>query len=68
MVDSELLEFFTKKIGHQSFLWGHWYPCFGLIVASVLGFKDRVDNEIMEKEIQLSFKLPLQTLKTHMLL
>ena len=20
--------------GHQSFLWGHWYPCFGLMVMS----------------------------------
>ena len=60
--------FLQKKIGHQFFLWGHWYPCLGLLVASVLGFKDRVDNEIMEKETELSFKLPLQALKTRMLL
>ena len=29
--------------GHKSFLWGHWYPCFGLLVISALGFKARVD-------------------------
>ena len=32
-----------KKInffgGHESFLWGHWYPCFGLLVTSSLAFK-----------------------------
>ena len=25
------------------FLWGHWYPCFGLLMMSALGFKARVD-------------------------
>ena len=25
--------------GHDAFLWGHWYPCFGLLVMSPLGFK-----------------------------
>ena len=28
--------------GHQSFWWGHWYPCFVLLVSSGLGFKARV--------------------------
>ena len=28
----------------MSFLWGHWYPCFGLLVTSALGFKARVDS------------------------
>ena len=28
--------------GHKSFLWGHWCPCFGLLVTSVPGFKARV--------------------------
>ena len=28
--------------GQQSFLWGHWYPYFGLLVTSTLGFKARV--------------------------
>ena len=27
--------------GHKSFLWFHWYPCFGLLVTSSLGFKVR---------------------------
>ena len=27
---------------HQSFLWCHWYPCFGLQATSTLGFKVRV--------------------------
>ena len=36
--------FFKKNFGgHKSFLWGHWYPYFGLLVMSVLGFKARVD-------------------------
>ena len=28
----------------MSFLWGHWYLCFGLLVMSALGFKARVDS------------------------
>ena len=27
----------------ESFLWGHWYPCFRLHVMSTLGVKARVD-------------------------
>ena len=27
-------------------LWGHWYPCFGLLVTSVLGFKARASSFI----------------------
>ena len=39
--------FFLKKIGgHKSFLWGHWYPCFRLLITSALGFKARVDSLI----------------------
>ena len=30
--------------GHKSFLSGHWYPGFGLLVTSRLGFKARVDS------------------------
>ena len=34
---------FNKKIeGRKSLLWGHWYPCFGLLVLSALGFKAKV--------------------------
>ena len=25
-------------------MWDHWYPCFGLLVMSLLGFKARVDS------------------------
>ena len=34
---------FKKNGGYQSFLWGNWYPCFGLLVTSALGFKVKVD-------------------------
>ena len=27
-------------------LWGHWYPCFGLLVTSPLGFKARVGSAL----------------------
>ena len=27
--------------GCKSLLWGHWYPCFGLLVMSPQGFKSR---------------------------
>ena len=35
---------FKFFVGHKSFLWGHWCPCFGLLVTSALGFKARVDS------------------------
>ena len=42
--------FFFKKFfgGHESFLWGHWYPYFGLLVMSPLGFKARVGSALFE--------------------
>ena len=36
---TDFLKFFG---GHISFLWDHWYPCFGLLVMFPLGFKARV--------------------------
>ena len=37
-------QFLEKKFGgHQSFLWGHWYSYFVLMVTSTLGFKVRLD-------------------------
>ena len=36
--------FFKIFRGHKSFLRGHWYPCFGLLVMSALGFQARVDH------------------------
>ena len=41
--------FFLIFGGHKSFLWGHWYPCFGLLVTSPLDFKARVGNLICTK-------------------
>ena len=41
---SAYLFFFQIFVGHMSFLWGYWYPCFGLLVTSALGFKTRVDS------------------------
>ena len=35
-----MLFLFLNFEGHKSFLWGHWYPCFGLLVTSALGFTD----------------------------
>ena len=41
-----LLLFFKIFGGHKFFLWGHWHPCFELLVTSALGFKARVDSLI----------------------
>ena len=30
----------------MSFFWGHWYPCFGFLVTSLLGFKARVGSAL----------------------
>ena len=40
--------FFFFKVfgGHMSFFWGHWYPCFGFLVTSPLGFKARVGSAL----------------------
>ena len=37
--EKRLLSFLNFFGGVQSFLWGHWYLCFGLLVTSALGFK-----------------------------
>ena len=38
--------FFKVFGGHMSFFWGHWYPCFGFLVMSPLGFKARVSSAL----------------------
>ena len=38
--------FFNFFGGRRLFLWAHWYPCFGLLVMSPLGFKVRVGSLI----------------------
>ena len=60
------LNFFKNIFGwHKSFLWGHWYPRFGLLM-SPLGFKARVGSPTrawckhtcyMFPEIHLKIKL-----------
>ena len=41
------LFFFFKVFGGQmSFFGGHWYPCFGFLVTSPLGFKARVGSAL----------------------
>ena len=42
--------FYFSKIfgGHESFLWGHWYLCFELLVTYPLGFKARVGSALFE--------------------
>ena len=43
--ENMLNNFFLKNIlgGHKSFLWGHYYPCFGLLVTFPVGFKECVE-------------------------
>ena len=40
--------FFLKKIFWRTHVlfWGHWYPCFGFLVTSPLGFKARVGSAL----------------------
>ena len=37
--------FFCRTHSHVLF-WGHWYPCFGFLVTSPLGFKARVGSAL----------------------
>ena len=49
------LVFFKMFVGHKSFVWDHWYPCFGLVVMSPIGFKARVGSLIFAWERHLSY-------------
>ena len=41
------LKFFFKSFWRTHVLfWGHWYPCFGFLVTSALGFKARVGSAL----------------------
>ena len=40
--------FFLIFGGHESFLWGHLYLYFGVLVTSPLGFKARVGSALFE--------------------
>ena len=54
-----LFFFFKKKIcwTHVHF-WGHWYPCFELLVMSPLGFKARVGSLIQAWWRRTSYTFP----------
>ena len=38
--------FFLNFCWTHAHLWGHWYPCFGLLVTSPMGFKARVGSAL----------------------
>ena len=38
-------KYFWRTHTHVLF-WGHWYPCFGFLVTSPLGFKARVGSAL----------------------
>ena len=49
--------FFLNFGGNKSSLWGHWYPCFWLLVTS-LGFKARVGSLIWALHRQTCYRFP----------
>ena len=48
LLNADYCGFSFKKILENTgpFLWGHWYPCFGLLVTSALGFQAIVDPSL----------------------
>ena len=44
--------------GHESFFWGDWYPCFGLLVKSPLDFKVRVGSVVCTWQRHTSYSFP----------
>ena len=40
-------KFFKKFWRTYVLFWGHWYPCFGFLVTSPLGFKARVGSALL---------------------
>ena len=46
--------------GHESFLWGHWYPCFGLLVTSPVIVRARVGSALFElsRVIRVTLHVP----------
>ena len=49
--------FFNFCWTHVHF-WGHWYPCFGLLVMSPLGFKARVGRLIQTLQRHMWYTFP----------
>ena len=50
--------FLKRKLFWSPFLLGHWYPCFGLLVASPLGFKVRVTSLIHAWQRHMCYIFP----------
>ena len=48
MAQPQFFFFFYIFGGHECFLLGHWYPYFGLLVTSPLGFTARVGSALFE--------------------
>ena len=47
VMDNKILFFLKKSFWRTHVLfWGHWYPCFGFLVMSPLGFKARVGSAL----------------------
>ena len=44
---SNFTDFFLIFGGRHSFLWGHWYLCYILLMMCTLGFKARVDTSLL---------------------
>ena len=44
--------------GHKFFLWGHGYPCFGLLIMSPQGFKVRVGSLILNWQRCMRYMFP----------
>ena len=42
---------------HESFLWGHWYPCFGLLETSPYSFKARVGSLLPGRGVYVTYSL-----------
>ena len=40
--------FFIRHMNSHVLFWGHWYPSFGFLLTSPLGFKARVGSALFE--------------------
>ena len=49
---------FSKNWRTNVHFWGHWYPSFGLLVTSPLGFKPRVGSLIHTSQSRTWYTLP----------
>ena len=54
----KLQTFFKKFLADTCLFWGHWYPWFGFLVMSPLGFKARVGSALFALWKQMSFTFP----------